>query len=110
MVYVKKNLQNPSLRSPSRVTNSIRRPAHAPSQTGGAGKDRVLQPGDQQAAQEGRQVLGKVCVGPLGAVELEGLGVLLGLLGRGEAGRVLDARGLAGPRGEDEVEEVDEEG
>jgi hypothetical protein len=44
------------------------------------------------------------------AVESKSLGVLLGLLGRGIAVGVLDARLLAARRGEHGVQGVDEEG
>lgn len=73
---------------------------------GGAGEG---QAGDEQGAQEGGDVLGVVGVAPLGAVEEEGLGVLVGLLLGRVGRRVGDARQLARRARQVDVVQVEEQ-
>lgn len=101
---------HPPLWSFTGIPQGKQHPGKSPEAAEGAGKLGVLEPRDEEGAEEGGEVLGEVVVGALGAVEEVGLAVLFGEVVGGVGDGVLDARGLAGFGGEDGMEGVDEEG
>lgn len=92
------------------IAQSIDNSRDGPAGADGGSGDGVAQAGNQESSKERGLVLGEVGVGTLGAVELIGLGVLIGLLVTGVRDGILEAAGLAVLAGELDVEGVDEEG